>query len=78
MYEQVTLNPPLSGPPSTGHLSGDVAMVNMVLTGIEKHMLGHMHRKAYAWSRARGRMYMHKVHVCMYVCIYMYAFHPAF
>ena len=28
--------------PSTRHLSGDVAMVNMVLTCIEKHMLGHV------------------------------------
>ena len=28
-------------PPSTGHLSGDVAMVNMVLTCTETRMLGH-------------------------------------
>ena len=35
----------------------------------------HVHRKAYAWSRARGRMYMHNVDVCLYVCLYacMYA-----
>ena len=30
-----------------------------------------MHRKAYARSRARGRMYMHNVHVCMYACTRM-------
>ena len=32
----------------------------------------HVHRKAYAWSCARGRMYMHNVHVCMYACTCMH------
>ena len=31
----------------------------------------HVHRKAYARSRARGLMYMHNVHVCMYACTCM-------
>ena len=31
----------------------------------------HVHRKAYAWSRARGRMYMHNAHVCTYACTCM-------
>ena len=39
LYTQPSL---IRSPPSTGHLSGDVAMVNMVLTCTEKHMLGHM------------------------------------
>ena len=31
-----------------------------------------MHINAYAWSRARGRIYMHNAsHVCMYECICM-------
>ena len=31
----------------------------------------HVHRNAYAWSRARGRMYVHNVHVSMYACTCM-------
>ena len=31
----------------------------------------HVHRNAYVWSRARGRMYTHNVHVCMYACTCM-------
>ena len=30
-----------------------------------------VHRKAYAWWRARGRMYMDNVHACMYACTCM-------
>ena len=45
------------------HLSGDIAMVNMVLMCTETHMLGHV---------CVGEC------TCMYLCMYMYAFHPAF
>ena len=44
----------IRSPPSTGHFSGNVAMVNMALICTEKHI---------AWSYAPGRMYMH-THAC--------------
>ena len=61
MYTQPSLIRPslIRSPPSTRHLS-DVAMVNMVLMCTEKHMLGHVRMGTCA---------------CMYVCMYMYAFH---
>ena len=40
-----------------------------VLLGFSRVWFGLSHnynRKAYAWSRAHGRTYMHNVHVCLY------------
>ena len=54
-------------PPSTGHLSGDIAMVNMVLTCTERHMFGHVRVGA-----CECIMYMYvcmHVHVCVSPCI---------
>ena len=56
--------------PSTEHLSGDVAMVNMALTCTEKHMLGHVRVGACICI-----MYMYvcmHVHVCASPCILSY------
>ena len=54
-------------PPSTGHLSSDIAMVNMVLTCTEKHnMLGHVRVGV-----GTCIMYMYvcmQVHVCASPC----------
>ena len=37
----------IRSPPSTGHLSGDVAMVNMVTTCTKRHMPSHVHVGAF-------------------------------
>ena len=63
-YTQPSLIRPflIRSPSSTGHLPSDVAMVNMVLTCTETHMLGHVRMGACTCI-----MYMY---VCMYVCMY--------
>ena len=72
LYTQPSLTQPslIRSHPSTGHLSGDVAMVNMALTCTEKHMLGHV-RVGTCTCIMCTYVCMH-VHVCVSPCIPSY------